>query len=1037
MSRATRRRAFTPLDWLIVRAPLLPIEVFEGLRDDRAGALAEDDPLATAIELASPDLAARLRGAPGEDRAARDAAVRYAIRMSTRPTPFGLFAGVALARFGRETRLRLDGTIGTRTRPDGAWLTQLVRQLETRPEVRRHLDVVANPTAWIHEGRVRIADLGGSGPPQDAVSIRETRVVAAALRAARSPIRWNDLTHRVHTLTAAPPEAVERSLDLLFDNRVLVADVLPSPADTSPARYALERLTRIPGAHESVRALRNMLEAMRVLDAESSPLAKRDVDPVRQLAAAVPASPATGAGARLSVTGEAGQDDCLQLDTRLGLLHPEVASRVGYDAAELATVLLRLGPPPRPLDGFRQAFVARYGAEREVPLLEVLDETVGLGPHDRYGDTTSRGDLAAWARRESLLAELAAEALAEHRLHVSLSETNIAELAAAPLEPGAVPTSIDLSVYVLATSIEAIDHGNYQLLVGPNLGGQAAGRNLGRFADLIGDEAFTALRSLAEQEVEREPDVVHAELTYLPRRSRSVNVAIRPHGYRFEIALSTVTPSGTTAIPPSELVVRVRDGAVEVRWPAADVAVHVHAGHMLSRREAPPLAAFLEDVTRQGRRALSHVQSSEASTMPFLPRLEHGRLILTPASWRISARSRQSLLASGPDGFEPALGAWRRTWTVPDLVYLSVADNRLLLDLTAAGHRRQLWRVLRAATHSVVLQESIPGPEHAWLRGPDGAHIPELVVPLLQRNSRAPRTPVTPATPAGTLAARTRVYHPGERVKLPGSDWLHLRLNTRTEDQNRILTTHVDGFAELALASGMAQDWFFIRYADPVPHLRLRFHGDPQVLTEELLPDLVRWANELVECRDVARFAIEPYEREIERYGGVDGLAACERLFGIDSRWVIGLLGGEMSSSDPTVLAVRSISAFLEAISADADQRDSIYRRLVHDRRVSGPEYRRRRHELGSAVADGGPTSGRADAGNPDRWRQAQLAGPGDQLAALNRSGRLTRAADAVLASLVHMHLNRLLGPAGVEEQRLLGLAFRASQERWHRSRIT
>ncbi len=49
--------------------------------------------------------------------------------------------------------------------------------------------------------------------------------------------------------------------------------------------------------------------------------------------------------------------------------------------------------------------------------------------------------------------------------------------------------------------------------------------------------------------------------------------------------------------------------------------------------------------------------------------------------------------------------------------------------------------------------------------------------------------------------------------------------------ENELLTGPVAELCEEALATGEAASWFFIRYADPDPHLRLRFRGDPDRLT--------------------------------------------------------------------------------------------------------------------------------------------------------------------------------------------------------------
>ena len=97
-------------------------------------------------------------------------------------------------------------------------------------------------------------------------------------------------------------------------------------------------------------------------------------------------------------------------------------------------------------------------------------------------------------------------------------------------------------------------------------------------------------------------------------------------------------------------------------------------------------------------------------------------------------------------------------------------------------------------------------------------------------------------------------------------------------------------FANFARAAGLAEAWFFVRYADPYPHLRLRFRGDPAVLTERLMPEVTRWAGTLIRDTLCERFAFETYEREVERYGGDEGMTVAEEIFAVDSDTAAQLL---------------------------------------------------------------------------------------------------------------------------------------------------
>ena len=161
-SDAHRGRLFEPLGWAVIRAPLLPV----GTRlEEAAAAEAEDRSLIprnprvrAALTTGSGHLLKALaRTAPDDDDApaVRGKLLRYLIRMSARPTPYGMFAGVGLIRWSSETSLALaDEPPRTRTRPDMEWLIELALALEQVPEIRSHLRLVANSSVFIRAGRV-------------------------------------------------------------------------------------------------------------------------------------------------------------------------------------------------------------------------------------------------------------------------------------------------------------------------------------------------------------------------------------------------------------------------------------------------------------------------------------------------------------------------------------------------------------------------------------------------------------------------------------------------------------------------------------------------------------------------------------------------------------------------------------------------------------------------------------------------------------------------------------------------------------------
>ena len=1005
---------YRPAGYLVVRAPLLPVDAY--LSPHAGDTTAE---VRRAIGVASPSLLVALdRAGPGDPGRPRieGKLLRYLIRMATRPTPFGLFAGVGVARWAERTDLALAGPPRTRTRLDMEWLLGLVLRLEADPEVRRHLRLFANTAAFERGGRLHLSERApdGSGDAGASVSVRATGAVRQAMAAARRPIAHADLAGRLlGSIPGATQERVDRLIAQLCEATLLLSELRPPLTGADPAGWVTGRLAaaaaRADGDAGGTR-VRDQAERLAGLAADAAALDRAG------------AGGAAAGHARLAERlGRDGSRPVVQVDARLDLrggLHPAV----GEAAAEAAELLLRMTPlpdgPPH-LAAYRRAFLRRYGPDRVVPLLELLDPRFGLGPP---GQATGPATPAAATRRNQLLIDLASRALRERQAVLELDGRLAGRLATWAPAPESAPGSLELFVGVAAGSAAAIDAGAFTLVVGHGPGVSPAGRSLGRFADLLAPADRAAVAEVGRVAAPARPGVVVAELAYLPRRLRQANVAVRPASRGFELAVGT-SPGGPAGrvVPLDELAVGVRDGRLRLWWAAAGAEVEVTAGHLLSPTEAPAVGRFLAEVGRDGRAQLGGFSWGPAAGFPYLPRVQAGRVVLRPASWRLGPE----VLAGTPTAGLPAvLRRWRDDWAVPRYVRLGGGDRRLLLDLDDPAQAGQVTDELGRG-RPVVLHEAVPGPGDAWLPGPGGRFLTELVVPLVLA------TPPPPPPPNGQRhRAPARPAARDRRLRPPGSEWLYLKLYGPREDEDELLAGPVRELAGAAVEDGLASGWFFVRYGDPDPQLRLRFRGEPGRLTGGLLPRLCEWAGGLVAAGACDRFAVDTYERELERYGGPEGMAAAEDLFAADSRCVAGLLDGLRGGLglDRVGLAVLTTDDLLDALGLDPLHRLEWYGGRVADRRPSGPEHRRRKATLRPLLSDPhrlAPVQGGREVLDHLAERRAALGPVARRLAALAGGAP---ALPELAASFAHLHCNRLLGTDPAAERLVLGLLLRTRE---------
>ena len=410
--------------------------------------------------------------------------------------------------------------------------------------------------------------------------------MTAALELARAPIGHERLVAALAARPGATPEKAERLVEELWRQTLLLTDLRPPLTGVNPAEYVAHRLEEVPAAEEAREQPAAALAAMAAWD--ELPW-ERAADGYRALA-------------RRADPGGGQAPAAPQVDMALPLDGCEISRAVAGEAARAAELLLRLTPLPDGLphlSAYRGAFEARYGHEREVPLLELLDPGFGLGPPPLHAHGASGPDPRRAGLRNQALHDLAVRALRDRNLVVELDDDMLSQLETCSPGPGSVPSSLDLSLFVAAASPRSWMPGRFQVVIGPNLGATAAGRNLGRFADLLGEQALAGLGEIDSAERAHRPDARWAELVYLPAHFRSANVAIRPHPRPYEIAVGTTPGVGPgRVIPPGELVVGIRAGRFYVRWPRHDAEVIGCAGHMLNNMAAPDVVRFLDDVHR-------------------------------------------------------------------------------------------------------------------------------------------------------------------------------------------------------------------------------------------------------------------------------------------------------------------------------------------------------------------------------------------------------------------------------------------------------
>ena len=157
-----------------------------------------------------------------------------------------------------------------------------------------------------------------------------------------------------------------------------------------------------------------------------------------------------------------------------------------------------------------------------------------------------------------------------------------------------------------------------------------------------------------------------------------------------------------------------------------------------------------------------------------------------------------------------------------------------------------------------------------------------------------------------------------KRTFILGSEWLYLKIYASYKICDNLV---IDAIYSLSLKlekKGMILRWFFVRYSDPYPHIRLRFYLRYLDNCYVVIAEINRALYKYIRNGLVYRIVYDTYIREIERYGS-KVMELTESLFCENSKIVCMILKSINSEADDYrwISAIMLIDSFLSKVGLE------------------------------------------------------------------------------------------------------------------------
>jgi thiopeptide-type bacteriocin biosynthesis protein len=908
---------------------------------------------------------------------------KYYNRMCFRPTPFGAFASFTLAGWSREVTAELAGTPAALLHLlPAAQLLAAWRAAQPPPADEDRLRL--NPTAY-HAGRsIRFVrsqaqDSGRLHFYLTAISEEDAhRQLLARLRSSEATVA--ELRRLLVSLTGCTEAEGEDYLQFLLEEQFLFSrqqgDLLVPEGHLSAAeKEAPEQLT----AHA-------LLPDTGLLHQRAEAWLTR-----------------YGQGMAMPAKG------LFYAATERPLVRGGVPEPVRQQITGALLALHRLAaqdPGESDLERFKQAFRQRFDRQK-VPLLTALDPDSGMS-YAEVGDLQAAGGWIQGIPFRTPPARAATGAwTALHQFFISrwvnhpghrpggpivLCDSDLAQLP----EPAPLSRVLPPSLAVMFSRTQ-----QGQLVI-EAAGGATATALIGRFSAFSPAVEDLCTR-LARLEQAHNPDVLFADIGQWTDYHVD-NINRRRPVYPYYI------PVNTYGELPADRQIALQD--LQLFLEGDDLMLESVS---LGKRIIPRLATaynfrhndlgifrLLCDLQYQGIRGdfsldLEHLFPG----LSHYPRVEYGAVILCPAKWHFPGAAIKELTAR-PFSLG-RLHGFRQQHLIPAWVTLGHSDQQLTFNL---GNDEQALFFLHCISSqgSMVLREYLEPDRSVRVAG---LPLSSQGIAFLEKKARTYAAPLTAAPKLPASGA--------ERLFLPGSNWLYVKIYCMpaTADQFllQVLRPVLQAFGK------RLRQWFFIRYTDPGPHLRLRFH-----LEEADGGKLLNALNVQITAagfHDLVRdMQTDSYRRELERYGR-EVITDAEKLFQHGSELVLQELAERAGKEVPpeevpfTALALSQLMAgqFLgnaEAIEQflawRASAMEQEYENAGEIRRAFDAVYRRLRPELNRVLED-------TVLSPPDSLRQNPALEPllrqTEHLAQLTAQWPANKRFQ-LIGDLIHMQLNRM-----------------------------
>lgn len=461
---------------------------------------------------------------------------------------------------------------------------------------------------------------------------------------------------------------------------------------------------------------------------------------------------------------------------------------------------------------------------------------------------------------------------------------------------------------LLPNTFSVILRHSQSLVIIEHIGGATANALIGRFS--LGIAAFENMgRRLAAIEQDANPDVMFFDVAYQAERHID-NVNRRKALYNYELPILTWSCSDSP-LYLDDILVGIVDNEIMLfskRYrkrmiPRIPSAYNYHRSDL-------PLFRFLCDLQHQNIRSkLSFNLSEILPGLTHYSRVAYKNLVISPESWLMPSDLVKNLGIVNLDA-KFRVKQWLQQINLTTGFNVGEGDQTLTLFPDNDVDLLNLVTYCRKnVNRPIYVSEAFPSNGEIVCNESGKPLAAQLILNCIHGQRVYNRLDEN---------MREIKYYNHYAFIAPGNEWLYFAIYTHPNRFNPLLKQSFSLL--LKRHRKLISKWYFVRYDDNGPHLRLRILLNNSKDTFRIMEDLQMMLAEEISTGIIADIQIKSYLPEIARYGK-NRFEQVEDFFYRDSQWILTLLHRNFSPEQTHQITLLSLSELISSAFQDIDEK--------------------------------------------------------------------------------------------------------------------